>query len=119
MSGIRVSLALILAVCSGIAAAQTQTPSAQADSAGQQTTGAAAATGKSQTSTEALSSTKLTPQQKVLLEQADQLVALAQQLKTEVDKSNQYTLSLNSLRRTDDIEKLAKSLQKQIERRGH
>lgn len=46
---------------------------------------------------------------------ADKLVDLAQQLKTEVDKSNGNTLSLNMLRRAGEIEKLAKDLEKQLQ----
>ena len=45
---------------------------------------------------------------------ADKLVDLAQQLKSEIDKSNENTLSLNMLRRAGEIEKLAKNLEKQL-----
>jgi hypothetical protein len=55
-------------------------------------------------------------QQQRLLDEADQLLDLARKLQAEVDKTNQYTLSINTLRRAGDIEKLAKNLQKQIER---
>ncbi len=50
-----------------------------------------------------------------MLANADKLVELAQQLKTEVDKTNQFTLSINTLRRAEDVEKLAKDLQKQLQ----
>jgi hypothetical protein len=64
----------------------------------------------------AASAAPLSPEQQRLLDQADHLLDLAQQLKSEVEKTTQYTLSLNTLRRADDIEKLAKDLQKQIQR---
>ncbi|MGA7521962.1 MAG: hypothetical protein WBW84_05740 [Acidobacteriaceae bacterium] len=107
---------LLLAVC-GMAAAQVAPASGQAPAAGQQTpilhriqqaaTGTAAAP--------SVSAAPLPPRQQRLLDEADQLVALAQKLKTDVDKTNQDTLSLNTLRRADDVEKLAKDLQKQVE----
>ncbi len=50
-----------------------------------------------------------------LQEEADKLVDLARQLKTEVDKTNQDTLSLNMLRRAGEIDELAKSLEKQLQ----
>jgi hypothetical protein len=68
------------------------------------------------TSAPVLPVASLSPQQQRLLDQASQLLTLAQKLKAEVDKTNQYTLSLTTLRRADDIEKLANTLQKQIER---
>ena len=49
------------------------------------------------------------------LANADRLIDLAQQLKTEMDKTNQYMVSLNSIRRAQDIEKVAKELQKQLQ----
>jgi len=58
----------------------------------------------------------LSPQQQRLLDEADQLLTLAQELKTEVGKTDQYTLSLNTLRRAGDIEKLAKTLEKEVQR---
>ena len=61
----------------------------------------------------------LSPQQQRYLDQASQLLDLAQKLKAEVDKTDQHTLSLNTLRRADDIEKLAKSLEKQIQKENH
>lgn len=100
--------ALCLALC-GMAAAQTPPVPAHASV---QT----AAAGEKAASTLSASSGSLPAQQQRLLDEADQLVTLAQQLKTEVNKTSQYTLSLNTLRRADDIEKLAKSLQKQIDR---
>ncbi|HZZ40275.1 MAG TPA: hypothetical protein VFE06_14165 [Acidobacteriaceae bacterium] len=108
--------ALLLAAC-GAATAQTSPAPAQAPAAQQQSAAVEpAATAASDAPAPAAS---LTPQQQRLLDEADQMVALAQQLRTEVDKTNQYTLSLKTLKRTDDIEKLAKTLQKQIERENH
>jgi hypothetical protein len=63
----------------------------------------------------ALPAVNANPQSQLMLANADKLVELAQQLKTEVDKSNQFTLSLNALRRAQDVEKLAKDLQKQLQ----
>ncbi|MGA8528119.1 MAG: hypothetical protein WB622_00290 [Acidobacteriaceae bacterium] len=63
-----------------------------------------------------VSAAALSPYQQRLLDEADQLLSFAQELKAEVDKTNQYTLSINTLRRAEDIEKVAKNLQKEIER---
>jgi hypothetical protein len=52
---------------------------------------------------------------RLLLANADKLVDLAQQLKSEMDKTNQYVFSLNTVRRAEDVEKLAKELQKQLQ----
>lgn len=106
--------ALLLAIC-GLAASQT-TPASTAP-AELQTESAAThspTADSSQAAAPAVPPSSLSPQQQRLLDQTDQLVTLAQQLKSEVDKTNQYTLSLNTLRRAEDIEKLAKNLQKQI-----
>lgn len=107
--------ALLLAFC-GMAAAQAVPASTQPPAAPQQ---AAAAPLSQVDSGKAaalpVSAAPLPPQQQRLLDQADQLLVLAQQLKAEVDKTDQYTLSLNTLRRADDIEKLAKNLQKQLQ----
>lgn len=48
--------------------------------------------------------------QKKMVSDADQLVAMAQQLKTSVDKSNKDTLSLDVIREAERIEKLARQL---------
>ncbi len=45
-----------------------------------------------------------------MVSDADQLVAMAQQLKTSVDKSNKDTLSLDVIREAERIEKLARQL---------
>jgi hypothetical protein len=61
------------------------------------------------------SSSKVNPRVQLVLANADKLVDLAQQLKSEMDKTNQYMLSLNSIHRAQDVEKLAKELQKQLQ----
>jgi hypothetical protein len=108
-------LLLMLMVC-GIAPAQNPPASPMAPAAGQQAAAAHAEQADAEdASVPAVPAAALSPQQQRLLDQADQLVALARQLSTEVNKTSQYTLSLNTLRRADDIEKLAKTLQKHIE----
>lgn len=106
----------LLLLC-GMAAAQnpsaaSQAPAAPAAAAAQDThatpaTPAAAAPTPS--------AANANPQSQLILANADKLVELAQQLKTEVDKTNQFTLSINTLRRAEDVEKLAKDLQKQLQ----
>ncbi len=108
--------ALLLAVC-GLAAAQTRPAASPAPDAHQQP--AAVHPAPEDAGGASSGTASLPAEQQRLLEHADQLVALAQQLKAEVNKTNQYTLSLRTLQRADDIEKLAKSLQKQIEHPGH
>jgi hypothetical protein len=48
--------------------------------------------------------------QKRLVTDTDKLLQLAQELKTEVDKSNKDTLSLSVVKKAEEIEKLAKSV---------
>ena len=48
--------------------------------------------------------------QKKLQADTTQLLALATKLKEDVDKTDKYTLSLDVLKRTAEIEKLAKSI---------
>jgi hypothetical protein len=48
--------------------------------------------------------------QKKLVEDTAKLVALANELKAEVDKSDKNTLSLDVVRKADEIERLAKSV---------
>ena len=45
-----------------------------------------------------------------LKKDADQLLKLATELKESVDKANQNTLSVDVIRKTEQIEKLAKSV---------
>jgi hypothetical protein len=52
--------------------------------------------------------------QRILVD-TDKLVDLVQQLKTELQKSNQDVLSLSTIHQAEDIEKLAKELEKQLE----
>lgn len=48
--------------------------------------------------------------QKQIVADTQKLVALANQLKSDVEKSNKDTLSLDVIRKADEIEKLAKSV---------
>ena len=48
--------------------------------------------------------------QKHLVQDTDKLLALAKELKEEVDKSNQDTLSVNVVKKAGEIEKLARSV---------
>jgi hypothetical protein len=52
----------------------------------------------------------LTGQQKQLIEDTDRLYALATELKSEVDKTNQNMLSVQVVLKADEIEKLARSI---------
>ena len=59
----------------------------------------------------------LTPEQRHLadlLADADHLVTLAQQLKGEVDKTNEYTLSLKAIKRAEEIQSSAKALSQRV-----
>ena len=51
-----------------------------------------------------------TDRQKHLVQDTDKLLALAKELKEEVDKSNQDTLSVDVVKKAGEIEKLAKSV---------
>lgn len=115
---IRTSLLLmtLLLALSGIAAAQATVAPANRPGAGVRQARTAAAPAP-ETKNEAGvpgAHARLSPQQQRLLADADQLLTLAQQLKGEVDKTDQYTLSLTTVRRAEDIEKLAGNLQKQF-----
>lgn len=48
--------------------------------------------------------------QKKMIDDADRLVQMAQQLKESVDKSNKNTLSVDVIRKADRVEKLARQL---------
>jgi hypothetical protein len=52
--------------------------------------------------------------QKQLVSDTQKLLALANQLKEEVDKSNKDTLSLDVIRKADEIEKLAHSVKEKM-----
>jgi len=111
-----IGLAIVLLAASAVAAAQTAAGSTQAAPPQQAATvNAPGIDSKAATPAAA----DLSAEQQRLLDEADQLLDLAQKLKTEVDKTNQYTLSVKTLRRADDIEKLAKTLEKQVERDSH
>lgn len=48
--------------------------------------------------------------QKRLVADTDKLLALATSLKADVDKTDKYTLSVDVIRRTEEIEKLSRSI---------
>ncbi len=52
--------------------------------------------------------------QKQLVLDTQKLLALANQLKSDVDKSNKDTLSLDVIRKADEIEKLARSVKEKM-----
>jgi len=52
-----------------------------------------------------------------LLADADHLIQLAQQLKAEVDKTNEFTLSLKAIKKAEDIQSSAKSLSQRLEKK--
>ena len=52
--------------------------------------------------------------QKQLIEDTDKLLALAKQLKEEVDKSNGGTLPIDAVKKAAEIEKLAKSVKSKL-----
>lgn len=52
--------------------------------------------------------------QKRLQSDTEKLLALATSLKSDVDKTDKYTLSLDVVRRTDEIEKLARSIRERM-----
>jgi len=52
--------------------------------------------------------------QKKLVADTERLVALANELKSQVDKSNKDTLSLDVVRKADEIEKLARSVKEKM-----
>ena len=51
---------------------------------------------------------------KVIADQSAQLLEMALALKAEVDKTTKDTLSLNVIKKTDEIEKLAKSVKEKM-----
>jgi hypothetical protein len=50
------------------------------------------------------------------LKDAAQLVDLSRQLKQDLEKNDRYVLSLDDLKKTDDIEKLAKKIRSRMRR---
>ena len=54
-----------------------------------------------------------TPKQKLLADQAQRLVAMATELKVEVDKTNKNILSLDVVRKAEEIEALAHRMKDQ------
>lgn len=55
-----------------------------------------------------------TDRQRKLVADMERLVALANELKSQVDKSNKDTLSLDVVRKADEIEKLAHSVKEKM-----
>jgi hypothetical protein len=51
-------------------------------------------------------------------EDTDQLLELSEDLKAEVNKAGNNTLSLAALRKADEIQRLVKSLKEQMKERG-
>jgi nitric oxide reductase activation protein len=52
--------------------------------------------------------------QKSLVADTEKLLALAQQLKADVDKTNKDTLSIDVVKRAEQIEKLARSVKEKM-----
>lgn len=50
------------------------------------------------------------------LEDADTLIKLAEDLKSEIEKNTQYVLSVSSMKKTEEIEKLAKRIRSRMKR---
>jgi len=55
-----------------------------------------------------------TERQKQLVEETQKLLSLANELKADVDKSNKDTLSLEVVRKADEIEKLAHNVKEKM-----
>jgi hypothetical protein len=55
-----------------------------------------------------------TERQKKLVADTDKLLALATELKTDVDKTNQNILSMDVIKKADEIEKLAHSVKERM-----
>jgi hypothetical protein len=55
-----------------------------------------------------------TQRQDQIIADSTKLLALAQELKAEVDKSNKNTLALNVVKKADEIEKLSKSIKERM-----
>ena len=60
----------------------------------------------------------LAQRKKDLTDESATLLTLAMALKAEVDKTNKDTLSLNVIRKADEIEKLARNVKEQIRKTG-
>lgn len=55
-----------------------------------------------------------TQRQDQIIADSAKLLALAQELKAEVDKSNKNTLALNVVKKAEEIEKLSKSIKERM-----
>jgi len=67
-----------------------------------------------QTSQEQPVRTESSDRQKKLSEDTDKLLALAIELKERVDKTNKDVLSVDVIKKADEIEKLARSLKERL-----
>jgi hypothetical protein len=59
-----------------------------------------------------------TERQKRLVADTDKLLALATELKTDVDKTNKNILSMDVIKKADEIEKLAHSVKERMKGQG-
>jgi hypothetical protein len=50
------------------------------------------------------------------LKDAQQLVELSEQLREDLEKNDRYVLSMSTLKKTDDIEKLVKKIRSRMRR---
>jgi hypothetical protein len=57
---------------------------------------------------------RIADRQKQLVADTQKLVTLANELKSDVEKSNKVTLSMDVIRKADEIEKLAKSVREKM-----
>ncbi len=57
-----------------------------------------------------------TPEQKQLAEDSGKLLDLANELKTELDKSTKDTLSLSVIRKAEEVEKLARKVKEEMKK---
>ena len=112
VSGICVGIAIIIAVCCPHAQAQSQGPTVPATipAAGSLPMPGDVAAGRSPYNTERLDADRNLERQRRLVADTDKLLQLATQLKTEVDKTNSHILSVEVVKKAEEIEKLAKSV---------
>lgn len=75
---------------------------------------------KSASATPPAAAPALTPEERHhadLMADADHLVELAQQLKDEIDKTNEYTLSLKAVKKAEEIQSSARALSQHLEQK--
>jgi hypothetical protein len=66
--------------------------------------------------TEQQEKVQLTARQKQLIAYTNKLLSLATNLKAQADRSNTGTLSVDMIRKADEIEKLARGVKNQVKR---